>query len=299
MTLATADADGRPSARVVLLKGFDDRRIRLLHQLREPEGTRARGTSRRRAAFLLAGARAADSHRGRRCDGRRRTSPTAYFTSRPRGARLGAWASPQSEPIGGRAALQARSRPRSRNTASAGDDIPRPPHWGGYRLAPDAARVLARPSLEAARPDLLLPRSATPHGWIIERLRRERRRGVPRASAKGIEQRDRRWPTQARTGRGGRAVSGGEGNARTASRAPSRRQRDASKRERVRRPTVVPSFPLPVMEAEPRRTLHLPRPSREAAPAAGRRERARRRPLSAGRRALRHRESLRRRAEAG
>ncbi|MEP6678887.1 MAG: pyridoxamine 5'-phosphate oxidase, partial [Betaproteobacteria bacterium] len=62
----------------------------------------------------------------------------AYFRSRPRASQLGAWASPQSAPVADRAALERRYDDVAQRYARSGETIPRPPHWGGYRVVPDA-----------------------------------------------------------------------------------------------------------------------------------------------------------------
>ncbi len=135
MTLATADAGGRPSARIVLLKGFDEGGFVFFTNF---ESRKGRDLATRAEAALLffwpelerqvriegTASRIADAE------------SAAYFASRPRPARLGAWASPQSEPIDGRAALEARFAAAEARYRDAGDAIPRPPHWGGYRLVP-------------------------------------------------------------------------------------------------------------------------------------------------------------------
>jgi pyridoxamine 5'-phosphate oxidase len=134
MTLATATPDGRPSARVVLLKGIDERGLAFFTNYES-----------RKAGELDANPRAAlvlhwrELHRQVRVVGRvaRLTADEsdAYFATRPRGSQLGAWASQQSRPLADRAELEARFA--ALEAEHAGDAVPRPPHWGGYRVEPD------------------------------------------------------------------------------------------------------------------------------------------------------------------
>lgn len=133
MTLATVGADGRPSTRVVLIKGFDARGIVWYTNYASRKG-------RELAAHPVGALQFhwVELERVVRIEGPvEKTSEAesdAYFRSRPLDSRLGAWASPQSEVIASRAVLVA-------NAAKAGAqyllDPPRPPHWGGYRLVPD------------------------------------------------------------------------------------------------------------------------------------------------------------------
>ncbi len=132
MTLATVDPDGNPSARTVLLKGFDDRGA-VFYTNR----------SSRKGLALAANARAAlllhwDSLMRQVCIEGGVTEvddaeSDAYFATRPRGAQVGAWASRQSEPVENRAELEASVEAIIRRFE--GGPIPRPPHWGGYRVA--------------------------------------------------------------------------------------------------------------------------------------------------------------------
>ncbi len=135
MTLATADAAGRPSARVVLLKGFDENGFVFFTNYESRKGREL--AARAEAALLFFWP---ELERQVRIEGGvsriADAESTTYFASRPRPARLGAWASPQSEAIAGRAALEERFAAAEARYRDAGDAIPRPPHWGGYRLAP-------------------------------------------------------------------------------------------------------------------------------------------------------------------
>jgi pyridoxamine 5'-phosphate oxidase len=133
MTLATVGADGRPSARVVLLKGIDAGGFVFYTNTRSRKGRELDGDAR--VAFAMwwphigwqvrvegTAARVSDAE------------ADAYFATRARGSQLGAWASDQSDTLVSRAALEARL---AEETARfAGGPVPRPPHWTGYRVTP-------------------------------------------------------------------------------------------------------------------------------------------------------------------
>lgn len=133
MTVATVGADGRPSTRVVLIKGCDERGIVWYTNYDSRKGRELAGNPFAALQFHWV-----ELERVVRIEGRVEKvsdqESDAYFASRPLDSRLGAWASPQSEVISGRAVLVA-------NAAKAGVRFglnpPRPPHWGGYRLVPD------------------------------------------------------------------------------------------------------------------------------------------------------------------
>jgi len=135
MTLATATPEGRVSARLVLLKGLDERGLVFYTNYRS-----------RKAAQLDANPHAAlvfwwpELERQVRFEGRvervAASESEAYFQSRPLGSQLGAWASPQSEAIASRAVLEQRLQEVEQRYA--GQPVPRPPHWGGFRLQPES-----------------------------------------------------------------------------------------------------------------------------------------------------------------
>lgn len=135
MTLATATAGGRPSARMVLLKGADERGFAFYTNL---ESRKASELAENPHAALLFHWRA-PAGRQVRIEGAVERVPEqeaeAYFRTRPPGSRLAAWASPQSRPLSGRDELE---RLVEEAVAAHGPDPPLPPHWGGYRLVPDA-----------------------------------------------------------------------------------------------------------------------------------------------------------------
>jgi pyridoxamine 5'-phosphate oxidase len=134
MSLATADASGRPSARIVLLKEIDARGLVFFTDYRS-----------RKARDLTANPRAAVTFLWKELDRQVRASgdveivtrdeSLAYFRTRPRGSRLGAWASEQSAVLNDRATLE-REVARL-ETQFPGEEIPLPPHWGGYRVVPN------------------------------------------------------------------------------------------------------------------------------------------------------------------
>lgn len=134
MALATAGADGRPSVRMVLLKGHDARGFAFYTNSESRKGGEIAANPRAALAFHWKSLR-----RQVRIEGR--IEPTsdaeadAYFATRSRDARLGAWASDQSRPLESRAAFEARY---ARALAEhEGKDVPRPSYWRGYRLVPD------------------------------------------------------------------------------------------------------------------------------------------------------------------
>jgi pyridoxamine 5'-phosphate oxidase len=132
MTLATADADGRPSARIVLLKAHDERGFVFFTNYASRKGGEL--ALNPHAALLF---HWVELERQVRIEGEVLKIPgeesDAYFVSRPLPSRIGAWASPQSEVMKSRDELERRFAQAS---AQHGDSPARPPHWGGYRLQP-------------------------------------------------------------------------------------------------------------------------------------------------------------------
>jgi pyridoxamine 5'-phosphate oxidase len=134
MTLATADANGRPSARIVLLKGIDDAGFLFYTDYRSRKGRELDENPQAALVFHWI-----ELERQVRIVGRvekvDEATSAGYFKRRPTGSRIGAWASHQSAEIPDRAALESEV---ARVTAQyAGTDIPHPPHWGGYRVIAD------------------------------------------------------------------------------------------------------------------------------------------------------------------
>ncbi len=133
MTLATADADGRPSARVVLLKGADERGFAFYTNFESRKGCEL--GYRPLAALLFFWPQLERQVRVEgsveRVDA---AEADAYFASRPHASRLSAWASPQSALISDRATLEASLAEVA--ARFSGDAVPRPPNWGGYRVVP-------------------------------------------------------------------------------------------------------------------------------------------------------------------
>jgi len=134
MVLATATPDGTPSARVVLLKGFDQRGFVFFTDYRSRKGAELEANPR--AALVL---HWSELERQVRITGNvTRTSAKeseAYYRSRPLGSRLGAWVSHQSQAIPSRDVLEGGLREVERRFA--GGDVPLPSYWGGYRVKPE------------------------------------------------------------------------------------------------------------------------------------------------------------------
>lgn len=162
--LATVGEDGAPSLRMVLLRGCDARGFVFYTHYRSRKGRELAADPRAALTFYW---RAVD--RQVRVEGRvERVSASesdAYFAARPRDSRLGAIASPQSEPLPDRAALETRYRNAA--AAHAGADVPRPDHWGGFRLVPAAVEFWQ--SAPHRLHDRLRYRSEG-GGWMLERL---------------------------------------------------------------------------------------------------------------------------------
>jgi len=135
MTLATADADGTPAARIVLLKGLVDGGFVFFTNYDSRKG--AELAARPAAALLF---HWVELERQVRVDGIASrvdaADSDAYFASRPQPARIGAWASPQSRVIPNREWLEREVAAARERFAAQGERVPRPPHWGGYRVAP-------------------------------------------------------------------------------------------------------------------------------------------------------------------
>ncbi len=133
VALATATPDGSPSARMVLLKGADERGFGFHSSYESRKGRELAANPRGALLFYWH-----DLGRQVRVEGRieraGREESEAYFRTRPRGAQLAALTSTQSEPIESRDALEARF---TELEAEYPDDVPLPPHWGGYRLVPE------------------------------------------------------------------------------------------------------------------------------------------------------------------
>ena len=134
MTLATASEDGTPSARTVLLKGFDERGFVFFTDYRSRKGVELKRNPRAALVFYWP-----ELERQVRITGHTETVSSgeseAYFRTRPRGSRIGAWVSHQSQVIPSRKVLEEQVLEVERKYP--GDEIPLPPYWGGFRVAPD------------------------------------------------------------------------------------------------------------------------------------------------------------------
>ncbi|HJV70780.1 pyridoxamine 5'-phosphate oxidase [Ideonella sp.] len=133
MTLATVGPDGRPSTRIVLIKGFDAKGVVWYTNYASRKGRELAGNPYAALQFHWV-----ELERVVRIEGRvekvSEEESDAYYRSRPLDSRLGAWASPQSQVISSRAVLVGNV---AKAAAQHGLNPPRPPHWGGFRLLPD------------------------------------------------------------------------------------------------------------------------------------------------------------------
>jgi pyridoxamine 5'-phosphate oxidase len=164
MTLATVGAEGRPSTRVVLIKGFDDRGIVWYSNFDSRKGRELALNAHAALQFHWV-----ELERVVRIEGQvTRTSDAeadAYFATRPLDSRIGAWASPQSEVIASRTVLISRA---AMFAARFMLSPPRPPNWGGFRLAPERWEFWQ--GRKSRLHDRLQYRRADNAAWLRERL---------------------------------------------------------------------------------------------------------------------------------
>src|SRR5262249_54587169 len=164
MTLATATKDGQPSARIVLLKSFDERGFVFFTNYHSRKGSELDENARASLLFYWA-----PLWRQVRIDGAvekiSEQESANYFQTRPLGSKLGAWASNQSEVIESRDVLE---RNYAELEKRLGENIPCPPHWGGYRVRP--IEIEFWQGRENRLHDRLRYRLQRDGSWLIERL---------------------------------------------------------------------------------------------------------------------------------
>ena len=165
MILATADADGRPSARTVLLKGIDGRGFVFFTNYESRKGRALAGNALATLVFpwialerqvIVEGAVAKVP----------REESAAYFHSRPRASQLGAWVAQQSSILTGREPLEDAMKALEKK--HAGEEVPLPPFWGGYRVAPETVEFWQ--GRRSRLHDRLRYRREDSGDWIVERL---------------------------------------------------------------------------------------------------------------------------------
>ncbi|HVR42173.1 MAG TPA: pyridoxamine 5'-phosphate oxidase [Thermoanaerobaculia bacterium] len=164
MTLATVDAEGRPSARVVLLKTFDERGFAFFtnYLSRKARELEARPDAALCFWWPPLGRQVRIEGRAERVSAE---ESDVYFATRPRGSQIGAWASDQSATIPDRRVLETKAEELIRRFE--GRAIPRPPHWGGFRVVPRSIEFWHNQD-DRLHDRFLYTRNRD--GWIVERL---------------------------------------------------------------------------------------------------------------------------------
>lgn len=135
MSVATVDADGLPDVRIVLLKGVDSRGFVFYTNAESAKGEQLCGQGKAALCFHWKSQKRQVRVRGA-VEAVSKTESDAYFASRARGSRIGAWASDQSRPVENRDALMAKTE--EIKDRFEGKDVPRPPHWYGWRVKPES-----------------------------------------------------------------------------------------------------------------------------------------------------------------
>ena len=165
MTLSTASATGRPSSRIVLMRSFDDRGFVFFTNYRSRKGREIGENPFASLVFFWQ-----SMERQVRVEGRveRATEVESddYFRGRPLGSKLGAWVSNQSGVVAGREALEAEMK--AIQARFPDEEIPRPSHWGGYRVIPEAVEFWQ--GRRSRLHDRLVYRKSPDGAWKVERL---------------------------------------------------------------------------------------------------------------------------------
>ncbi len=165
MTLATINPEGHPNARIVLLKGYDEKGFTFFTNYQSSKGKELAQNPHACLVFFWK-----ELERQVRIEGVvekiAAAESEAYFQSRPVGSRIGAWASPQSTVIGGREVIEQNVSDLEKKYANT--DIPRPEHWGGYIVKP--TRIEFWQGRSSRLHDRILYTAQNNQQWKIERL---------------------------------------------------------------------------------------------------------------------------------